>query len=157
MLLDVANRISAQWGSYATGQGAQRTTLLAVPLLAEPSPRYSLKRTFLQYFNKVEHFTDQASDATIFRQALNAVHRGAINIFTDSLQVTNTPGGGWPTTEQKLILTLAQLRSRYCSILISYRSRIDPKPAHLIPHSLWSDPIETARFLYLPLSDFHDN
>ena len=30
-------------------------------------------------------------------------------------------------------------------------------PTHLTPLSLWSDPIETARFLGLPLDDLDDN
>ena len=78
-------------------------------------------------------------------------------------------------------VTLAQLRSGYCNRLNSYLSRIDPdilnicpayneaphdtnhlfacptNPTHLTPFSLWSEPVETACFLGLPLDDFDDN
>nr|XP_036217164.1 uncharacterized protein LOC106619600 [Bactrocera oleae] len=78
-------------------------------------------------------------------------------------------------------VTFPQLRSGYCSSLNSYLSRIDPdipniypacnesphdtnhlftcptNPTHLTPFSLWSDPVETARFLGFPLDDRDDN
>ncbi|XP_054727439.1 uncharacterized protein LOC129237065 [Anastrepha obliqua] len=76
---------------------------------------------------------------------------------------------------------LAQLRSGYCSRLNSYLSRIDPdilnicpacegtphdtnhlftcpnKPTHLTPLSLWTQPVETASFLGLPLDELDED
>ncbi|XP_049316536.1 uncharacterized protein LOC125779305 [Bactrocera dorsalis] len=154
---------------------------------AEPPPR-SIKRSFLDYVDDVVQYADRTSDATDFRQVLTAIHSGAINTFTDSLPVNGVLGvKAPPIADEELQLpretrvTLAQLRSGYCSRLNSYLSRIDPdisnicpacnesphdtghlfacptNPTHLTPSSLWSDPVETARFLGLPLDDLDDN
>lgn len=128
-------------------------------LVAEPPP-WNIKRTLLQYFNEVQHFTDQASDAANFRQLLNAIHKGAINTF--------------------IYHPCTQIRSVYCRCLNSL-SRIDPNipnlcpacnefphdsnqlfacplnPTHLTLLHLWYNPVETSRFQDLPLSDFNDN
>ncbi|XP_054088079.1 uncharacterized protein LOC128922244 [Zeugodacus cucurbitae] len=156
-------------------------------LEAEPPPR-CIKRSLLQYVDELNPYTDQTADANSFRHALNAIHSGAINTFIDSLPVngvlkTKPP----PIADEELELpretrvTLAQLRSGYCSRLNSYLSRLNPdiqntcpacnesphdsnhlfvcpmNPTHLTPLSLWSNPVETARFLGLPLDDLDDN
>ncbi len=156
-------------------------------LEVKPRPR-NIKRFFLDYVHDIRQYADRTSDATKFRQALTAIHSGAINTFTDSLSVNGVlrikPP---PIADVELELpretrvTLAQLRSGYCSRLNSYLSRIDldipntcpacneslhdtnhpfacpTNPTHLTPFSLWSDPVETARFLGLPLDDLDDN
>ena len=55
-------------------------------LEAEPPPR-NIKRSFLDYVDDIRQYADQTSDATNFRQALTAIHSGAINTFIDSLSV----------------------------------------------------------------------
>lgn len=97
-----------------------RNHLCSLLLEAESPPR-NIKTIFLQCIDEVQHFTDQISDATNFRQGLNAIHSGVINTFTYSLSVNGVLGDQPPPiVEQKLELpresriTLAQLCSRYC-------------------------------------------
>ena len=143
---------------------------------AKPPPG-NIRRTFLQHV-----------DATNFRQALNAIHSGAITTIIDFLPVNGVLGVQTPLiAEQELEfpretrVTLAQLRSGYCSRLNSYLPRLDPdiqnlcpacngsshdtnhlfacpmNPTHLTLLSLRFEPVETACFLGLPLSDFDDS
>ena len=102
-------------------------------LLAAESPPRNIKRSFLDYVDDIRQYADQTSDATNFRQALTAIHSGAINTFTDSLsvngvlQVKPPPiADGELELPRETRVTLAQLRSGYCGRLNSYLSRIDP-------------------------------
>nr|XP_036232711.1 uncharacterized protein LOC118683639 [Bactrocera oleae] len=101
-------------------------------LEAEPPPK-KIKRSFLDYVDDIRQYADQTSDATNFRQAMTAIHSGAINTFTDSLSVNGILGvKPPPIADVELELpcesrvTFAQLRSGYCNRLSSYLSRIDP-------------------------------
>lgn len=52
-------------------------------LLETGTPPRNIKRRNKRV-DEIQHFTDQTSDATNFREVLNAFHSGAIGTFTDS-------------------------------------------------------------------------
>ena len=108
----------------------------SLKLFAETIPAVvcNIKRSFLDYVDDIEKYADQTSDTTNFIHALTAVHSGSINTFIDSLSVSGVlvvkPPARVPRESR---VTLAQLRSGYCSRLNFYLFRIDPDIPNIYP------------------------
>lgn len=119
--------IFALLSSYVFAEVTLAVTCLELILLAVVLREYSCN-TSVAY----KHHTDQTSDATTFRQALNLIHSGAINTFIDSLPANGFLGvQSPPIAEKELelpreIRVQAQQAKVVKSRLNSYLFIIDP-------------------------------
>ncbi|XP_069963874.1 uncharacterized protein [Bactrocera oleae] len=129
-------------------------------LEAEPPPR-NIKRSFLDYVDDIRRYAHRTSDATNYRQALTAIHSGAINTFIDSLSVNGVLGVKPPPIadveldlSRETRVTLAQLCSGYCSRLNFYLFRIDPDIPNICP-AYNEAPHDTNYLFACPTSPAH--
>ena len=89
-------------------------------------------------------------------------HCGRINRVATRIQSDPCAPQLWVLCHIKL--SLIQNRSMTYQIYVQHTQSphdtniaCPTNPTHLTPFSLWSEPVETARFLDLPLDDFDDN